>query len=175
MANNNNISNEKPVAGDTQVPRPTAIDEVEPVARTQTDPVTGEKTTITPEMQQKIAALYGKKAEEDDIAPSRDVQYIVDKIQGMSEEEAIQILTDTVEYHSNDPSECSDESGGGVRLTELDFPQPTMEKVKLLLQGPKIYLTAGDEANDSRDYDFDLRTEVSNDTLHTSELTCELH
>jgi ATP-dependent Clp protease adapter protein ClpS len=109
MADNNNISNEKPVAGDMQVSRPTAIDEVEPVpaTRTQTDPVTGEKTTITPEMQQKIAALYGKKAEEDDIAPSRDVQYIVDKIQGMSEEEAVQILTDTVEYHNNDPSEFS--------------------------------------------------------------------
>ncbi|KAL2212753.1 oligopeptide transporter 2 [Sarocladium strictum] len=147
MADNNNISNEKPVAGDTQVSRPTAIDEVEPVpvTRTQTDPVTGEKTTITPEMQQKIAALYGKKAEEDDIAPSRDVQYIVDKIQGMSEEEAIQILTDTVEYHNNDPN----------------FPQPTMEKIRLLLQGPKIYLTAGGDANDSRDYDFDLRTEAA--------------
>lgn len=49
MADNNNISNEKPTAGDTGVSRATAIDEVEPVARTQTDPVTGEKTTITPE------------------------------------------------------------------------------------------------------------------------------
>lgn len=35
-----------------------------------------------------------------------------------------------------------------------------MEKIKLLLQGPKIYAATG-EANDDRDYDFDIRTEVS--------------
>jgi hypothetical protein len=38
----------------------------------------------------------------------------------------------------------------------------TMEKIKLLLQGPKVYTAAGGEASGAReyDYDFDIRTEV---------------
>lgn len=101
-----NTSNEKPTAGrDTEVSKSVGVDEVEPVI-TQRDPnSTGEKTVLTPEMCQRIAAMYGKKAEDDNLAPSRDVQYIVDKIQSMTEEEAIRILTEAVEYHSNDPSQ----------------------------------------------------------------------
>lgn len=99
-----NINNEKPTAAGTEVLKAAAMDEVEPAISPATSAPLGEKHNLTPEMQQKIAAMYGKKAEDDNIAPARDVEYIVDKIQNMTEEEAIQILTEATEYHNNDPS-----------------------------------------------------------------------
>ena len=111
MADNrdNNISNEKAVAEDNEVSKATAIDEVEPVtSKTESAPL---EKILSPEMSSKVAALYGKKAEDEQIAPSGDVQYIIDKIQNMTEEEAIHILTEAVEYHNNDPSEPISSTG----------------------------------------------------------------
>lgn len=53
-------------------------------------------------MEQRIVVFYGKKVEDDDIVLLCDVQYIVDKIQVMIEEEVIYILMEIVEYYSND-------------------------------------------------------------------------
>ncbi|CZR63038.1 related to Oligopeptide transporter 2 [Phialocephala subalpina] len=98
-----------------------------------------QQSDITPEMRSKIAAFYGRKAEEDHLAPSADVVYIIDKIILMTEQKAIDILVKAIEYHSGDPN----------------FPGPTMEKIKLLVQGPKIY------GMENSDYEFDLKAEAA--------------
>lgn len=96
------ISTEKPTGNGEEIGKVTTLDEVQPVKSGSTLPSLG--NTATPEMYSKISAIYGKKAEDDNIAPATDVEYIIDRIQEMSEEEAIQILTDAIEFHSNDPS-----------------------------------------------------------------------
>lgn len=93
---------------------------------------------LTPEQRHKINAFWGR-ADDEGAAPSADFLYILDKIVNMTEEEAIEILVNAIDYHSNDPN----------------FPGPTMEKIKLLVQGPK--------ANDMEraDYDFELKAEAA--------------
>ena len=54
---------------------------------------------ITPEMRQKIAQFYGRKAAEDDVAPSNDVTVILDHILAMSEQDALDILVHAIDYH----------------------------------------------------------------------------
>lgn len=98
-----------------------------------------DQSDITPEMRSKVAAFYGRKAEEDHLAPSADVVYIIDKIILMTEQEAIDILVRAIEYHSSDPN----------------FPGQTMEKIKLLVQGPKAY------GIENTDYEFDLKAEAA--------------
>ena len=53
----------------------------------------------TPEMRTKIIEYYGRKAEDDALAPREDVDVILDKILGMSEEEALNIVAEGVQYH----------------------------------------------------------------------------
>ncbi|KAK9379748.1 OPT oligopeptide transporter protein-domain-containing protein [Kockiozyma suomiensis] len=65
--------------------------------------------------------------------------YIFDAIRSMSLEEAKQILLDAVELHDND----------------YNFPEETLDKIKLLLQGPEAY-SYGEEA-----YEVDIRLEAS--------------
>jgi hypothetical protein len=57
----------------------------------------------------------------------------------MTEQEAIDILVKVIEYHSSDPN----------------FPGQTMEKIKLLVQGPKTY------GIENTDYEFDLEAEAA--------------
>jgi OPT family small oligopeptide transporter len=94
---------------------------------------------ITPEMRSKIAAYYGQKAEENDLMPRADLQYILDRVTLMTSDEAIDILVKAIEFHSDDPN----------------FPVETMMRIKLLVQGPKA---AG---LDTSDYDFDLKAEAA--------------
>ena len=53
----------------------------------------------TPEMRNKIIAYYGRKAEDDALAPKEDVSVILDHILAMSEQEAMDILVHAIEYH----------------------------------------------------------------------------
>jgi OPT family small oligopeptide transporter len=111
-----------------------AVEEVQDIVATFKD--TG---NITPEMRSKIAVYYGRKAEEDNLAPQVDIHYILDRIVLMTHDEAIDILVNAIQYHSDDPN----------------FPDITMQKIRLLVQGPKA------SGLDSNDYDFDLKAEAA--------------
>ncbi|CAJ2514138.1 Uu.00g022570.m01.CDS01 [Anthostomella pinea] len=101
-----------------------------------------EATQTTPEMRLKIISYFGRKAEEDQLVPSADVIYILDKIALMAKEQALEILIEAIEHHSDDPN----------------FPSEIMTKIKLLLQGPDSPGLV------STDYEFDLKTEAA--TIH---------
>ena len=58
-----------------------------------------EGKAITPEMRQKVAEQYGRAAEEDQIAPRGDVTAILERIIIMTDEEAVDILVQAIEYH----------------------------------------------------------------------------
>lgn len=93
----------------------------------------------TPEMRNKIIAYYGRKAEDDDLAPAADVTVILEKILAMSEEDALDIIVNAMEYHRNDPN----------------FPPGLMERLYQLSLGYK----GADMEQD--DWSFDLRTEAA--------------
>jgi hypothetical protein len=111
-----------------------AIDEKEIKAAAEHQEV----AEITPEMRRKIVEYYGRKAEEDDIAPASDVTIILEKIIEMDEEQAMDICANAIDYHSSDPN----------------FPSVTMSKLKQLVQGYK-----GADM-DPADWSFELRTEA---------------
>jgi hypothetical protein len=90
------------------------------------------------EKKQKINNFWGR-AGDAGAGPSADFLYIFDKITNMNEEETVPILVRAIEYRKSGPN----------------FSAPAMEKIKLLLQGPK--------ANDMEraDYDFELKVEAA--------------
>jgi hypothetical protein len=94
---------------------------------------------VTPEIRRKINAFYGRKGEHGGLAPKAGFTYILDKIVEMTEAEAVEILVHAIEYHSND----------------VNLPGPTMEKIKLLIQGPKAMDV------DRVDWEFDLKAEAA--------------
>jgi len=94
---------------------------------------------VTPEMRRKIADYYGRKAEEDSIAPAADVTMILEKVIEMPEEEAMDIIVGAIEYHRDDPN----------------FPATTMQKIKLLSLGYKV------AEMDPHDWAFDIKTEAA--------------
>jgi len=97
-----------------------------------------EQADITPEMRRKIVEYYGRKVEEDDIAPASDVTIILEKIIEMDEEHAMDICANAITYHASDPN----------------FPSVTMAKLKHLVLGYK-----GADM-DPADWSFELRTEA---------------
>lgn len=97
-----------------------------------------ETADITPEMRRKIVEYYGRKAEEDDIAPASDVTVILEKILEMDEEQAMDICANAITYHASDPN----------------FPDTTMAQLKRLVLGYK-----GADM-DPADWSFELRTEA---------------
>ncbi|KAK8061787.1 oligopeptide transporter [Apiospora phragmitis] len=120
---------------------------------------------VTAEQHQRVAAHYGQRAEADHLAPSSDVEYILDQIVGLSEAEAIEILVGAIARHGNDPN----------------FPAPSLARMRLLVAGPKAYCSgsgggldadtgaAGTSTNTTttaavpteEDYAFDLKTEAA--------------
>ena len=126
------------------VPATELDDEKDHYEITQAEDVISKEATALPsdisrEQRERILLQYGRKAEEDDIAPSRDVQMILDRIVGLSEDEALDILINAIEFHKIDPN----------------FPSWTMRKLKALIQGYK----ACDMSED--DWLFDLKTEAA--------------
>lgn len=94
----------------------------------------------TPQMREKLAAFYNRK--EDNTAgqgPSAGITFIMDKIEKMTEEEALDILTKAIDYHSGDPN----------------FPGDSMRRIKQLVQGRKA------SGLDDSDYEFDLKAEAA--------------
>lgn len=133
----------RPAAGEAdQLEEKVLDDEITPAAIGEQDikdAVThAEDTEITPEMRRKIVEYYGRKAEEDDIAPASDVTVILEKILEMDEEFAMDICANAITYHASDPN----------------FPSVTMEKLRHLLLGYK-----GADM-DPADWSFELRTEA---------------
>lgn len=57
---------------------------------------------VSDEQRAKIRAYYGHKAEDEGIAPSDDVEVILDAVIGMSEDEALDILFKAIEDHRLD-------------------------------------------------------------------------
>ena len=109
-------------------------------------PVTDEKEglprpdgPLSETQRQQLLARYGRKAEEDDIAPAKDVQMILDKVIAMDNEEALDVLVTAIEVHKADPN----------------FPPWTMSKIRALIQGYK----ACDMSEE--DWSFDIRTEAA--------------
>ncbi|KAK6859679.1 OPT family small oligopeptide transporter [Apiospora arundinis] len=109
---------------------------------------------VTAEQHQRVAAHYGRRAEADHLAPSSDVEYILDQIVGMSDAGAIDILMGAIALHSDDPN----------------FPAASLARMRLLVAGPKAYCSgSNDAANDApatatateEDYVFDLKTEAA--------------
>jgi len=117
------------------------LDEITPASAKMPEMIAHVKETGhgTPDMRRKIAQFYGRKAEEDHVAPSGDLLYILDKITFMTEEEAMDILVRAIAFHKSDPN----------------FPGPTMAKIKLLVQGPKAV------GLETTDFDFDLKAEAA--------------
>ena len=94
---------------------------------------------LTDAQKAVLRQRYGRKAEDDDIAPARDVQMILEKVIEMTDEEAMQVILDAIEFHKMDPN----------------FPPWTMSKLRELVRGYK----ACDMSED--DWSFDIRTEAS--------------
>lgn len=117
----------------------------------------GEGQPVTAEQHERVAAHYGRRAEADHLAPSSDVEYILDQIAGLSEAEAAEILVDAVARHADDPN----------------FPAASLARMRLLVAGPKAYgrgnadadaaapASAGAETTTEEDYAFDLKTEAA--------------
>ncbi|KAH8816600.1 oligopeptide transporter 2 [Xylogone sp. PMI_703] len=98
-------------------------------------------STLTAEQKEKLNSFYRRKnaTNHDDVAPSADIDHIFDKIRTMTEDEAVDILLKAIEFHKDDQN----------------FPVATMNKIKLLVQGPKA-------ANEiTTDYEFDLKAEAA--------------
>jgi hypothetical protein len=72
----------------------------------------------------------------EELAPNGEGDYILEKITAMTEEEAIAIIEESVKFHADD----------------WNFPSAMRERMKRLLQGPKLY---GDF------YDRDLRIDAT--------------
>jgi hypothetical protein len=71
----------------------------------------------------------------EELAPNGDGEYLLERINSMTEEEAIEIVSEAVKFHSDD----------------WNFPSEMRERMKRLLEGPKNY---GDF------YDRDLRIDA---------------
>jgi hypothetical protein len=72
----------------------------------------------------------------EELAPNGEHEYILDKINTMSEEEALAIIQEAIKFHDDD----------------WNFPSEMRERMKRLLEGPKLY---GDF------YDRDLRIDAT--------------
>ena len=59
----------------------------------------------------------------EELAPNGEGEYILEKINAMSEEEALAIIEESVTFHSDD----------------WNFPSQMRDRMKRLLQGPKLY------------------------------------
>lgn len=55
---------------------------------------------ITPAMRQKVAQHYSGKATDDNVATSADIGSILDRIIVMTDEEATDILVETIAFHT---------------------------------------------------------------------------
>jgi OPT family small oligopeptide transporter len=95
---------------------------------------------VNEELRQKVYAVYGRKTDDRALLVNEDIDYILEKISSLSEDDARNILLRAIDYHSDDPN----------------FPAASMHKIKLLVQGAKA---AGLDID--IDYEVDLRLEAA--------------
>ena len=107
------------------VPRSTEADhynekglEIQPVEKE----VPQHAENADPDMRRKLVEAYGRRAEEDEVAPASDISLILDRILEMSDEEATNILVHANEVYSDDPN----------------FSTVMYQKIQILLQGYKV-------------------------------------
>ncbi|KAK9324744.1 OPT oligopeptide transporter protein-domain-containing protein [Lipomyces orientalis] len=94
---------------------------------------------VTPEMRDNVLERLNEKSGRDRLNATRnDLDFILDKILTMSDEEALNILNKAIIYHDDD----------------FNFPVETMAKIKLLVQGQDVY------GADVDTYEFDLKVEA---------------
>ncbi|KAH8894599.1 oligopeptide transporter 2 [Thozetella sp. PMI_491] len=129
------VRNEK--AGHDEIAAAEEVDDIVAAVR--------EGRTISPEMRQKVAEHYGRIAEDDQIAPRADVTAILERIIVMTDEEAVEILLEAIEFHKDDPN----------------FPDWTMTKIRSLVQGAKV--TEMEES----DWSLEARTEAAMIKYHS--------
>jgi hypothetical protein len=102
----------------------------------------GEPATSDPEKTPPRVTSHGQIGDQiphqmlEELAPNGEVDYILDKINNMTEEEALVIIKESVTFHADD----------------WNFPSDMRDRMKRLLQGPKLY---GDF------YDRDLRVDAT--------------
>ena len=109
-----------------------AVDDVDSSPAIQT--VSEEKPTLS-----RFMSRYGDQIPHEmmeTLAPNGEAEYILDKINNMSEDEAIAIITESLEFHSVD----------------WNFPSDMRERMQKLLLGPKAY---------GEFYDRDLRIDAT--------------
>ena len=63
--------------------------------------------TLSPAARAKLLETVGVKAQSDNIAPSADVQMLLDQMMGLSQQEAIDVLVRAMEYHQSETDVCS--------------------------------------------------------------------
>jgi OPT family small oligopeptide transporter len=85
----------------------------------------GLATTLTPEVRELVAAAvqasFGRQ-EDDSGRFEPDIEFIIQKMMTLSQEECLDILQQTVKDHDNDPN----------------MPQHTLQLIQQLLKGPKV-------------------------------------
>jgi OPT family small oligopeptide transporter len=74
----------------------------------------------------------------EEVAPNGGVEYILSKIEEMSDEEALQIVTEAIPFHQDD----------------WNFPPRTMDKLKMIVRGPEA------SGLDKLSYSVDLRMQA---------------
>ncbi|KAK9370589.1 OPT oligopeptide transporter protein-domain-containing protein [Lipomyces kononenkoae] len=88
------------------------------------------------DFRDRVLERFGEKAKRDHLNAGRaDIDYVLEKINLISPEEALDILKEAIEFHNGD----------------VNFPVETMSKIKLLVQGEEGY---------GEDFEFDLKTEA---------------
>lgn len=137
MADNNITASpveDTPVNEKQEITAVTSADDVDAIVDAMKEGV-----EVTPEMRRKVLEQYGHNAEEDEIAPRADITVILERIVAMTDEEALHILLEAIEFHKDD----------------RNFPVWTMDKIRHLVQGAKV------ADLEESDWSFDVRTEAA--------------
>ncbi|KAK9342538.1 hypothetical protein V1522DRAFT_296637 [Lipomyces starkeyi] len=109
------------------------------VSENEKKTVVPEVVEITSEMRDNLLERLNEKSNRDKLNTTRhELDFIMDKVTTMAEE-ALNILNKAIDHHDDD----------------FNFPVATMEKIKLLVQGPDVYGTDADT------YEFALKVEAS--------------
>ncbi|KAK9328603.1 OPT oligopeptide transporter protein-domain-containing protein [Lipomyces starkeyi] len=97
-------------------------------------------TEVNFDTREKLLSRLAEKAAKDDLnAAAADIDYVLDVIATLSMDEALKIVEEAIKLHEDD----------------VNFPEETMEKIKLLSSGEMVY------GEDLETYQFDLKAEAA--------------
>lgn len=133
---------EKPEVTINETPRPLDEEEIQELGDQVLLHNDNEKSfkDLSEEERNRITERFGVTAEEHNIAPRTDIEFVIGKIEEITEDQAVEILLEAIDYHSDDPN----------------FPSETMSKIQLLVKGPKV-----GEWDDIDEYNFQLKSEAA--------------